>query len=69
VHELIHSVLSAELDLALIEEPLDNPLLTLLPLTTVWEPTPAANAPPRSIPSSGTAKLNGLDPSFYRESM
>jgi LysR family transcriptional regulator, benzoate and cis,cis-muconate-responsive activator of ben and cat genes len=34
-NELVHSVLSAELDLAIIEEPLDNPLLTLVSLATV----------------------------------
>jgi DNA-binding transcriptional LysR family regulator len=32
--ELVHSVLSAELDLAIIGEPSPNPLLTLVPLTT-----------------------------------
>src|SRR6185437_9730053 len=34
-HELVHSVLSAELDLAIIEEPLENPLLTLVALSTM----------------------------------
>jgi LysR family transcriptional regulator, benzoate and cis,cis-muconate-responsive activator of ben and cat genes len=33
-NELVHSVLSAELDLAIIEEPLDNPLLTLVSLAS-----------------------------------
>ncbi|QNI35884.1 LysR family transcriptional regulator [Edaphobacter albus] len=32
--ELVHSVLSAELDIALLEEPIDSPLLTLVPLVT-----------------------------------
>ena len=32
--DLVHSVLSAELDMAVIEEPLENPLLTLVSLTT-----------------------------------
>jgi DNA-binding transcriptional LysR family regulator len=32
-HELIHSVLSAELDLTILEEPLENPLLTLVALS------------------------------------
>jgi LysR family transcriptional regulator, benzoate and cis,cis-muconate-responsive activator of ben and cat genes len=32
--ELFHSVLSAELDLAILEEPIDSPLLTLVPLVT-----------------------------------
>lgn len=32
--ELVHGVLSAELDLALLDEPLDNPLLTLMSLAT-----------------------------------
>jgi DNA-binding transcriptional LysR family regulator len=34
-NELVHSVLSAELDLAILEDPLDNPLLTLVSLATV----------------------------------
>jgi LysR family transcriptional regulator, benzoate and cis,cis-muconate-responsive activator of ben and cat genes len=34
-NELVHSVLSAELDLAIVEEPLDNPLLTLVSLAAV----------------------------------
>ena len=33
-HELIHSILSAELDLAILEEPIENPLLTLVSLVT-----------------------------------
>ena len=33
-HELVHGVLSAELDIALLEEPLENPLLTLVSLTS-----------------------------------
>ena len=34
-HELVHSVLSAELDLAILEEPLENPLLTLVALSSL----------------------------------
>ena len=34
-NELVHSVLSAELDLALLDEPLENPLLTLVSLISV----------------------------------
>lgn len=34
-HDLIHGVLSAELDMAIVEEPSENPLLTLVPLMTV----------------------------------
>jgi DNA-binding transcriptional LysR family regulator len=34
-HDLVHSVLSAELDLAILEEPLENPLLTLVALSTM----------------------------------
>lgn len=33
--ELVHSVPSAELDLAILEESLENPLLTLVPLSTM----------------------------------
>ncbi|MEZ2346701.1 LysR family transcriptional regulator [Terriglobus sp. RCC_193] len=32
--DLVHSVLSAEVDMAIIEEPADSPLLTLVPLVT-----------------------------------
>jgi DNA-binding transcriptional LysR family regulator len=34
-HDLVHRVLSSELDIALVEESLDNPLLTLVTLSTV----------------------------------
>lgn len=55
--ELTHSVLSAELDLALISEPTENPLLTLVPLFT----DPLYIAMPADHPATAKNKVELCD--------
>ena len=54
-NELSHSVLSAELDIALLEEPIDNPLLTLVPLVTA--PLNAVMSPDHPAANQATVRV------------
>jgi len=58
-HELAHGVLSAELDIAFIDEPLDNPLLTQVPLSTA--PLHALLSSEHPAASRGTISIEDLN--------